>query len=123
MKKEPTGDVLMTVPKHLSHRMALWVSSICDRYMIEPEDFLLLVLIAETWDGGERARVVIAKKGATFQDRFDCPRNRPEVAQLRDARLTIARLMKQLGLGDEEAPAPSAKTRPRVAPSVMRREG
>jgi hypothetical protein len=120
--KKAAGDPLLTIPRHLSHRMRAWVGSILDRYVIEPEDFLFLVLIAETWDGGERARVIIAKKGATFLDRFNCPRNRPEIAQLRDARLTIARLMKQLGLGTEEAPSP-AKMRPRVAPTVMRKEG
>jgi phage terminase small subunit len=123
MKKAPAGDPLLTPPKHLSDRMRSWVSSILGRYLIEPEDFLLLVLIAETWDGGERARIIVAKKGATFLDRFGAPRNRPEISQLRDARLVIARLMKQLGLGDEEAPASSTKTRPRVAPSLMRKEG
>ena len=122
MKKQTPADPLMTVPRHLSNRMRTWARNILDRYLIEPEDFAVLILIAEAWDDAEKNRKALAKHGTVYLDRFGSPRSRPEVAQLRDARLTFARLMKQLGLGDEEAPAEAAtKLRPRVAPTLVRK--
>jgi phage terminase small subunit len=122
MPKRPTSDPLLTIPRHLSHHMKTWVGNIVDRYLIEPEDFVTLVLAAEAWDEAENARSTLVKKGTTFKDRFGSPRNRPEVAQLRDARIAFARLMRQLGLGDEEGPMTENKSRPRSAPCLLRKE-
>lgn len=122
MQRVSEADVLLTVPKYLSNHMRLWVKSILDRFIVEPEDFAVLVLAASAWDDAEKARSVLAKKGTTFLDRFNSPRSRPEIAQLRDARLAFARLMSQLGLGDEEAPT-ETRARPRIAPRLAMRKG
>jgi phage terminase small subunit len=118
MKKPPT-DPLLTPPRNLSVHMRSWVANILERYVIEPEDFTVLVLAAQAWDDAEKARAVLVRKGSTFLDRWGCPKNRPEVSQLRDARIAYARLMSQLALGDEEAP--ESKTRPRIAPTLVRK--
>ena len=122
MKKTPTIDPLMTIPQSLSVHMRAWTRNIIDRFILEPEDFTVLILAAQAWDDGERARRVLSKKGTVFLDRFGSPRNRPEVAQLRDARIAYARLMSQLSLGDEEA-ASAVRKRPRISPTLVRREG
>jgi hypothetical protein len=76
--------------------MRTWVASIVDCLVLEPEDFTVLILAAQAWDDVEKARIVLARRGTTYLDRFLQPRNRPEVAQLRDARIAFARLMSQL---------------------------
>jgi hypothetical protein len=38
------------------------------------------------------------KGGLTYEDRFGCPRARPEIAVERDSRIGFARLVRELGL-------------------------
>jgi phage terminase small subunit len=64
----------------------------------------LLTLAAEAWDRCQQAREALAKHGLTFEDRFGCPRSRPEIAVERDSRLAFARLLRELDLDVEPPP-------------------
>jgi hypothetical protein len=59
-------------------------------------------------------RTILDDNGLTYQDRFDAPRARPEVAIERDNRLAFARLLRELDL-DVEPPADG-----RNAPPALR---
>lgn len=74
----------------------------------------LLTLAAQAWDRAEEAREALAEHGTTYTDRFGQPRARPEVAIERDARLAFARLLRELDLDGEPAPAPRPPRRGRA---------
>jgi hypothetical protein len=52
----------------------------------------------------EQARAMLDEHGLTFNDRFDAPHARPEIAIERDARTGFARLIRELDL-DCDTPA------------------
>ncbi len=101
-------------PAHLQPVTAKWWRQVVNDYMLEPHHVRLLTLAAEAWDRNQAARAIIDDKGLTYQDRFDAPRTRPEVAIERDTRLAFARLLRELDL-DVDAPAYS-----RTAPPGLR---
>ena len=101
-------------PAHLQPVTASWWRQVVTDYMLEPHHVRLLTLAAEAWDRNQSAREIIDDKGLTYQDRFDAPRTRPEVAIERDTRLGFARLIRELDL-DVDAPAYS-----RTAPPGLR---
>jgi len=98
MKRKPT---LPKAPTHLKAATATWWSEIVEQYELEAHHERLLTAAAEAWDRHEQARAILAKEGLTFQDRFDQPRGRPEIAVERDSRLGFARLLRELGLDIE----------------------
>jgi hypothetical protein len=100
--------------------MRKWVRSIVGRYEIESHHFKILVLAAEAWDSFQKARLVIAKKGFTYLDRFDAPRARPEIAIARDSRIAFVRCLRELALENEDPEA--ATPRPRVAPRLPKKD-
>lgn len=55
---------------------------------------------------------MLAKKGLTYTDRYGCPKSRPEVAIERDARISFARLIRELSLS--EPPADEKQRPPRI---------
>ena len=105
------------VPEHLEPATAAWWLDVVDEYGLEPHHVRLLTLAAEAWDRGQAARAVIDEEGLTFDDRFDQPKVRPEVAIERDSRTAFARLLRELALDYEE---PLSTPRPTPIPSMQK---
>lgn len=93
----------MKAPSHLRKATRLWWKSVTDGYELEPHHVRLLTLAAEAFDRCSQAREALRRHGTTYDDRFDQPRARPEVAIERDSRLAFARLVRELDL-DSETP-------------------
>lgn len=91
-------------PKHLRPATKRWFAGVIGDYVLEPHHVRLLTLAAEAWDRGQEAREALASHGLTFNDRFDQPHARPEVAIERDSRLSFARLVRELRLDLSEPP-------------------
>lgn len=107
----------MKPPAHLSESTREWFLSVIGTYELEPHHLKLLILAAESWDRCAQARAIIDEHGLTYQDRFDAPRMRPEVAVERDSKLAFARLVRELDLDTEATPEAS---RPPQLHSVRR---
>lgn len=90
-------------PEHLRPATRKWWRSVVSAYVLEDHHIRLLTLAAESWDRCQQAREALVG-GLTFDDRFDCPHAKPEVAIERDSRLAFARLLRELDL-DIEPPA------------------
>jgi phage terminase small subunit len=106
MSKKPPPSA----PEHLRSVTREWWSSVVEEWQLEPHHVRLLTLAGEAWDRCEQAREAIAESGLTYNDRFDTPRARPEVAIERDSRLAFARLLRELAL-DDVPPPPSRPPR------------
>ena len=90
---------------HLAPESRRFWRQIAVNFELEPHHFALLTLALEAWDRGQQARVALAKAGSlTFEDRFGQPHARPEVAMERDARLSFARLLREIGLDGAATP-------------------
>ncbi len=98
----------MKAPKHLKSETGRWFESVINVYELEEHHIKLLTLASEAWDRCQEARVAIDTHGMTYNDRFEAPRVRPEVAIERDSRLAFARLVRELDL-DVEAPLESSR--------------
>lgn len=85
-------------PAHLQDATKAWWLGVVSGYEFEQHHLKLLTLAAESWDRCTQAREALAKHGTTYEDRFGCPRSRPEVAHERDSRIAFARLVRELGL-------------------------
>jgi hypothetical protein len=81
--------------------MKKWWSSVVEDYEFEAHHVLILTKAAEAHDRAEQARETIKEKGVTYQDRFDQPCARPEVAIERDSRVAFARLVRELNLSED----------------------
>jgi len=92
-------------PGHLRKATAKWWQTVCRDYEMEPHHLRLLTLAAESWDRCQEAREALATNGLTYQDRFNQPRSRPEVAIERDSRIAFARLLRELALDVEPPPS------------------
>jgi phage terminase small subunit len=110
-KLNPSQAKLPVPPRHLrAAGKALW-KVVVHEYDLPPDALALLTLGCEAADRCADARKVLDRKGpnggTTYMDRFKQPKLRPEVLVERDARLTVARILKQLGLDLEPIqPAP-----------------
>ena len=93
----------LVAPKHLKPETQRWWVTVHQQYKLESHHTRLLTLAGEAWDRGQQARVVLAKKGLTYTDRFGQPTARPEVSVERDSRISFARLVRELAL-DQEPP-------------------
>jgi P27 family predicted phage terminase small subunit len=100
-------------PKHLRKNTAAWFSSVLSEYDLDSHHILLLQKACEAYDRSEMAREAILKNGMTFNDRFDRPCARPEIAIERDSRLAFARLIREIGLDI----SPSSESRPNSLPA------
>jgi phage terminase small subunit len=94
----------MKAPKHLKPDTAAWFEHVLLDYELQDHHVRLLTLAAQAWDRAEQARQLLAEKGLTFDDRFEQPHARPEVAIERDSRIAFARLLRELCL-DIDPPA------------------
>ena len=93
---------------HLKPQTRQWVEDVVSEWTLSDHHIRLLLLAAESWDRCEQARKRILKNGLTFNDRFDQPKARPEIAIERDSRLAFARLIRELDL-DTDVPPQSSR--------------
>lgn len=106
-------------PSHLKPATRKWWASVVADFELEPHHLRLLQLAAEAWDQAQTAREVLDRDGQTFLDRFGQPKERPEVGILQNARISFARLLRELALDGVDGPeAPRA---PRTADYGARR--
>ena len=91
-------------PKHLQPNTKAWFKNVIADYDLEEHHVRLLTLACESWDRCVQAREAIAEHGLTITDRFGFPRARPEVAIERDAKISFARLCRELDLDTEATP-------------------
>ena len=93
-------------PAHLQPETKRWWKDIVEGFELESHHLRLLQAACESWDRMQSARAVLDAQGVSYVDRFDAPRARPEVAVERDAKISFARLLRELGL--DAAPGPDA---------------
>jgi len=91
-------------PAHLSPSARQWWQTTVERYVLEEHHLRLLQLACEAWDRAQKARAQLDEEGLTMAGREGGIRPHPCVAIERDARLAVARLVRELDL-DSEPPA------------------
>ena len=91
-------------PQHLAPDTRKWWSSVVKGYDLDEHHVRLLTLAGEAWDRCNQARKAIDEHGLTFNDRFGCPKARPEAAIERDSRVGFCRLLRELDLDIEMSP-------------------
>lgn len=85
-------------PKHLRAASSEWWKQVVSEFDLDSHHIRLLTKACEAFDRSEQAREAILKHGIVFNDRFGCPRARPECAIERDSRLAFARLVREIGM-------------------------
>ena len=91
-------------PKYLRKPTRDWWEHVAASYEMEGHHLRLLTLAAEAWDRAQQAREDLKKaKSLTYEDRFGCPKKRPEVAIQTESMVVFSRLIRELGLDVEEA--------------------
>jgi len=100
-------------PAHLSSSARQWWETTVDRYALEEHDLRLLQLACEAWDEAQAARAQLEREGLTVPGREGGLRPHPCVGIERDARLAVARLVRELDL-NTEAPVPE-----RIGPPAL----
>jgi P27 family predicted phage terminase small subunit len=91
-------------PEHLSPSSRAWWTQVVERYVLEEHHLRLLQLCCEAWDRCQAARAQLEAEGLTVDSTHGGVRPHPCVAIERDARLAVARLVRELDL-DVEPPA------------------
>ncbi|WP_217568819.1 P27 family phage terminase small subunit [Mesorhizobium sp. GbtcB19] len=91
-------------PAHLRPPTQKWWRAVVADFDLEGHHLRLLQLAAEAWDQSQIAREVLDRDGQTFTDRFGQPKERPEVGILQNARISFARLLRELALDGVDAP-------------------
>ena len=108
------AERLPAAPSHLSQRaQGLW-RKIVREFLLAPHQFELLRRACEASDRADEARKLIKREGLTTTDRYGQVKPHPAVNIERDARLALARLLRDLALEPEE----SEDVRPARAGSV-----
>ena len=105
----------MKPPRHLLAPTRRWFAEVLEQYELEAHHLKLLTLAAESWDRCSQARAIIDAQGLTYLDRFDAPRQRPEISIERDNRLAFVRIIRELDL---DIDAPTVASRPPALRSV-----
>ena len=93
------------VPEHLEASTRKWFSQIVGDFELESHHLRILEMAGAAWDEYQTARKAVAKHGQTYIDRYDQPRERPEVGIARQARVGFARLIRELALDVEPPPS------------------
>jgi len=95
-------------PMHLQPQTRRWWREIARTYELESHHVRLLILACEALDRGKQARELLDREGLVVQDRYGQVRAHPAAAIERQAAVTFARLVRELGLDTEGPP----ETRP-----------
>lgn len=83
-------------PTHLQQKTREWWCLVVREFELNQSQIKLLTLAGEAWDISRKCRETLDKSGVTYLDRFEQPRERPEVDIYKDQTAAFARLMKQL---------------------------
>ena len=92
-------------PGHLSPSARQWWTTTVETYVLWEHHLRLLQLACEAWDRAQAAREALERDGLTVPGREGGMRAHPCIAIERDARLAVARLVRELDL-DTEPPVP-----------------
>lgn len=93
-------------PAHLSASSRRWYREVAEDYDLQSHHLRLLQAAAEAWDRLQEARAALKRDGTYITDRYGSPKAHPAVAVERDARISFARLVRELDLEGEVAPDP-----------------
>jgi phage terminase small subunit len=104
-------------PAHLSSSAADWWRTTTETYVLHEHHLRLLQLACEAWDRAQEARKVLEDEGLTVPGQKG-PRPHPCIAIEHAARLTVARLVRELDLDTE--PPPSERNGP---PAIFSNRG
>lgn len=104
-----TPEQLPKPPKHLSRRMQAYWRAIVSDFLLAPHQLELLRRTCEAADRADEARELLDKQGLTVTDRYGQTKPHPAVNIERDARLALARLIRELALSPEEPPEPHGR--------------
>jgi P27 family predicted phage terminase small subunit len=98
------GDTLPPPPAHLSSSARQWWETTVEAYVLQEHHLRLMQLACEAWDRAQAAREQLERDGLMVPGREGGIRPHPCIAIERDARLAVARLVRELDL-DTEPPA------------------
>ena len=101
----------LKAPRHLRPETRAWWLSVVTGWSLEPHHIKLLTSCAESFDRAAQARQLVDRDGLTVPIASGGCRAHPAVAIERDARLTFARLLRELDL-DVAPPQESARRPP-----------
>lgn len=93
-------------PWGLSNAMTSFWEEIMKAYELDPHHLRILQRACESWDVAETALKVVQEEGATFLDRFDQPKERPETAIWRASVTLFRQLLRELQLDALAAESP-----------------
>jgi P27 family predicted phage terminase small subunit len=99
-------------PSHLSPSARQWWETTVETYLLEPHHVKLLQLACEAWDRCQAAREQLDREGMTVPGREGGVRPHPAISVERDARLSCARLIRELDLDTAPSPDVVDNTRP-----------
>jgi P27 family predicted phage terminase small subunit len=95
------ADMPPQAPSHLSPSARQWWETTVQDYVLQEHHLRLLQLACEAWDEAQKARAQLEREGLTVPGREGGVRPHPCVAIERDARLAVARLVRELDLDTE----------------------
>jgi P27 family predicted phage terminase small subunit len=94
-------------PAHLSDDARDWWEAVTGTFELEPHHVRLLQAACESWDAAQRAREAVAEHGVLVEGRYGQLVANPAASIEKENRLAFARLVGQLDLDAERAPAPA----------------
>jgi P27 family predicted phage terminase small subunit len=100
-------------PAHLSPSARQWWETTVEAYVLHEHHLRLLQLACEAWDRAQEARERLNREGLIVQGAEGGLKAHPAVGIERDARLAVARLVRELDL-DTEPPAPERAGPPSI---------
>ncbi|MDC0307623.1 hypothetical protein OAL44_00650 [Planctomycetaceae bacterium] len=100
--KNETDTEHVPTPRHLSKKSRDIWKYILSEYDLEIHYREILLTALEARDRAESARKFLDENAVTYQDRFDQPKQRPEVKVELDNRTSFWRGLRELGLDESE---------------------
>jgi phage terminase small subunit len=94
------ADHLPQPPSHLSESSRQWWNSTVETYVLQEHHLRLLQLACEAWDQAQAAREQLAQEGLTVPGQRG-PRPHPCIAVEHNARIAVARFLRELDLDTE----------------------
>jgi P27 family predicted phage terminase small subunit len=93
-------------PAHLTAATRRWWGEVTSSYELEPHHLKLLEAACRAWDLMAQGEAALRRDGVFIADRYGVPKSHPAVAVVRDARVSFARLVRELDLEGETQPDP-----------------
>jgi len=88
-----------TPPKHFPADLRRWWSWHVEEFLLEESEQQLLTMMGDTWQTYLALGESLKRAGTmTYEDRFGCPKERPEISAMNRARTIFARLRRELNL-------------------------